>query len=86
MNGAGSIILVRLGRGELGRDGGSWVGAGVLASFDIVLGCYCGWGGEDEVLGGAGGYARTRARRDLNAKARGLRELLFVTAVYETVR
>lgn len=30
------MILVRFGRGELGREGGSWVGAGVLASFDIV--------------------------------------------------
>jgi hypothetical protein len=36
LSGAGSITLVRFGRGELGREGGSWVGAGVLASFDIV--------------------------------------------------
>ena len=29
------MTLVRFGSGELGRDGGSWVGAGVLASFDM---------------------------------------------------
>lgn len=44
---AGSMILVRLGRGELGREGGSWAGAGVLASSDIVLGVVV--GGEEEV-------------------------------------
>lgn len=34
--GVGSITFVRFGRGELGRDGASWVGAGVdVASVDI---------------------------------------------------
>ena len=37
-SGAGSMTLVRFGSGELGRDGGSWAGAGVLAWFDIVCG------------------------------------------------
>lgn len=35
-SGAGSMTFVRLGRGELGSDGGSWPGAGVLASFGIL--------------------------------------------------
>lgn len=38
----GSITFVRFGRGEEGREGGSWVGAGVSA--DIVR-FVCG-GGE----------------------------------------
>ena len=70
MSGAGSIILVRLGSGELGRDGGSWVGAGVLASFDIV------WGGV--VVGAVKmrSLVGQRRREDANAtrfgaKARG---------------
>jgi hypothetical protein len=40
------MILVRLGRGELGRDGGSCAGAGVLVPSDIVWKQKC----EDEVL------------------------------------
>lgn len=43
-SGAGSITFVRLGRGDAGRDGGSWVGAGVLASVDMLgerCGCVC---------------------------------------------
>lgn len=36
--GAGSITFVRLGSGELGSEGGSWVGAGVwvVVSSDIL--------------------------------------------------
>lgn len=37
VRGVGSITRVRFGRGEEGREGGSWVGAGVcVGSVDIV--------------------------------------------------
>lgn len=38
VSGVGSITFVRFGSGEAGSEGGSWSGAGVLASVDIV-GC-----------------------------------------------
>jgi len=54
-SGAGSITFVRLGRGDAGRDGGSWVGAGVLASVDMVgeYLCVCLVGGQERGWGGA---------------------------------
>lgn len=38
-SGVGSMTLVRLGSGELGSEGGSWVGSGVAVSsaLDIVV-------------------------------------------------
>lgn len=72
------MTLVRLGRGELGRDGGSWAGAGVLASFDIV----CGVVGEAVRM--LAGQVR---ERDALAKARSLRWYLrtFVTVSATTL-
>ena len=36
--GVGSITFVRLGNGEAGSEGGSWVGAGVADMFGEFLG------------------------------------------------
>lgn len=55
--GVGSMTFVRLGRGEDGREGGSWTGAGVVMSSVDIVGCdvcadvelMAGEGGEDEV-------------------------------------
>ena len=51
LSGVGSITFVRFGKGELGRDGGSWVGAGVCAGSDDIFGLLrlkglesCWWG------------------------------------------
>jgi hypothetical protein len=40
-SGDGSITFVRFGRGELGREGGSWVTEGVAEGSDI----FCIWSG-----------------------------------------
>lgn len=70
MSGAGSINLVRFGRGELGSEGGSWAGAGVLASFDIVC------DGVEAVRMLAGQLPV----RDALAKARSVRGTFVTTA------
>ena len=61
---------MRFGRGELGREGGSWAGAGVLAPFDIVCDV------EVEAVRMRFGVGHARTRRDGSnalAKVRGLR-------------
>jgi hypothetical protein len=54
------MILVRLGRGELGRDGGSCAGAGVLVPSDIVWKQKC--EDDNEVLVAREWGTRTRTR------------------------
>lgn len=75
LRGDGSITFVRLGRGELGREGGSWVTEGVATgSADIFM-----WFGVR--LGGLEGCWRVAlvglcARRHVSARAFDLMELL----------
>jgi hypothetical protein len=51
VSGVGSITFVRFGSGELGREGGSCVGAGVVSIFAVLMWWWImdyGWGGGEE--------------------------------------